>query len=334
MRKKFDKQLKEVTVEGINSSPDGKDIFINSMQNVSLDCSDDMIRFTKEVMRESMRLLKKPPPCDFSMLAISSLARGEATPYSDLEYLFIVEEKTEKTTSYFKKLAITTYFLIGNLGETKLSYMAIDELQTWFKDTAINGLKIDGLTTSAGNIPTGNALTKSRNHFIVTAEELIQRYKDMYNNPTEESLRGDLTAMLTCTRPFYSKLDKHKDLCEEFRAQVDALSPNLARITMSMQMFEADITKFYFLPTVKVHEGGYNADVKKELYRFPSILLLDLCILLRAKMDTSWSTLERLIQKTPFQPNLVKFSSFLWLQRYIYACQRTSSTTRMMIECL
>ena len=83
VRRKFDKQLKEVSVEGINSTPDGKDIFINTMQNVSLDCSDDMICFTKGIMRESMRLLKKPPPCDFSMLAIGSLARGEATPYSD-----------------------------------------------------------------------------------------------------------------------------------------------------------------------------------------------------------------------------------------------------------
>ena len=285
--------------------------FYNAVKKISLDCSELVSSLGDQIIQESVKLLVEKPPCDFQAVAIGSLAKGEATPYSDLEYLFIVEEKTKKTTSYFEKLAITTYFLIGNLGETKLSYMAIDELQTWFKDTATNGLKIDGLKTSAGNIPTGNGLYKSKNQFIVTTEELIQRYKDMYNKPTEESLRGDLTAMLTCTRPFYSKLDKHKDLCEEFRAQVDALTPNLARSTMNMQMFEADITKFDFLPTVKVHEGGYNADVKKELYRFPSILLLDLCILLRAKMDTSWSTLERLIQENTISTKLgevLKFS--------------------------
>lgn len=79
-------------------------------------------------------------------------------------------------------------------------------------------------------------------------------------------------------------------------------------------MFEADITKFDFLPTVKDHEGGYNADVKKELYRFPSILLLDLCILLRAKMDTSWMHFREA------HPRKHHFNQTWWSSQVFFGC--------------
>ena len=99
---------------------------------------------------------------------------------------------------------MTSYFLIGNLGETKLSYMAIEELHGWFDDKSKNGFKIDGLAKGAGNIPTGNDL-KNVNHFIVTPKQLAKRYKTILDNPDpKEALRGDLTSMLTYTMSIYS----------------------------------------------------------------------------------------------------------------------------------
>lgn len=92
------------------------------------------MNFAGKIIQASIDALVQKPPCDFQAVAIGSLPKGEATPYSDLEYLFLVEKKTEMTVRYFENLAMTSYFLIGNLGETKLSYMAIDELQGWFDD--------------------------------------------------------------------------------------------------------------------------------------------------------------------------------------------------------
>ena len=60
-------------------------------------------------------------------------------------------------------LALTSYFLIGNLSETKLSYMAIKELQGWFHDTSKNGFKIEGLLEGAGNTLTGNGSEVKQN---------------------------------------------------------------------------------------------------------------------------------------------------------------------------
>ena len=88
-------------------------------------------------------------------------ARGEATPYSDLEYLFLVDESTPESMRYFETLSMISYFLMGDLGETKLSYMAVQELHGWFDDKAKNGFKIDGLAKGAGNIPTGHRDRKS-----------------------------------------------------------------------------------------------------------------------------------------------------------------------------
>ena len=99
---------------------------------VSLGCPEDMRNFARLVLEE--RVLKTKPACAFETVAIGSIAYGEATPYSDLEYLFLIKNRAKKTVRYFEILAITSYFLIGNLGETKLSYMAIEELHGWFDD--------------------------------------------------------------------------------------------------------------------------------------------------------------------------------------------------------
>ena len=78
---------------------------------------------------------------------------------------------------------MTSYSMIDNLRETKLSYMAIDELSGWFDDKSINGLKIDGLAAGAGNIPTGNGLLDTQNHYIVTPQELAERYAWVMEHP-------------------------------------------------------------------------------------------------------------------------------------------------------
>ena len=144
--------------------------FTDTVRQASIDCTKQMVGLAQNIMHESMNALVDSPPCSFTVAAIGSVARGEATPYSDLEYIFILEKKTQETVEYFEKLAMTSYFMIGNLRETKLSYMAIDELSGWFDDKSINGLKFDGLAAGAGNIPTGNGSLDTEIHYIVTPQ--------------------------------------------------------------------------------------------------------------------------------------------------------------------
>ena len=181
-----------------------RDLFVELMKQITTECK--MIIFARHIMEQSLSMLLERCPCSFVVVAIGSLARGEATPYSDLEYLFLIEEKTEDTVGFFERLAMTSYFLIANLGETTLSYMDIEELKGWFDDCSTNGFKIDGLTEGAGNIPTGNGRGNLKNPFITTPQELLHRYELVMMQPDhKEALRGDLTAMLTYMRPVYTE---------------------------------------------------------------------------------------------------------------------------------
>ena len=243
-----------------------------------------------------MKALVGSPPCSFTVAAIGSVARGEATPYSDLEYIFILEKKTQETVEYFEKLAMTSYFMIRNLRETKLSYMAIDELSGWFDDKSINGLKIDGLAAGAGNIPTGNGSLDTENHYIVTPQELAERYAWVMEHPKEdEALRGDLTAMVTYVKTVYTyqhQHAKHSSHVPDFESLIAKVLMTPERQVINRKMLEADIRKFNFLPSNMMKDKAFTIDVKKEIYRFPSILLLDLAIVFRIRSESAWDTLR------------------------------------------
>ena len=123
-----------------------------------------MTMFAEAVCRES-EIIAGFPRTAYAVVSMGSLAKSEITPYSDFEYLFLVAEGSEK--NYFHNLAIDTYFRISNLGETPLKYFYIEELydgygspeeKRWFDDNAPSGIKFDGLTPNAGNIPTGNGV--------------------------------------------------------------------------------------------------------------------------------------------------------------------------------
>ena len=267
--------------------------FYISMKETALRCTEMMLELAGVIMSQSVNILRDESPCDFDAVAIGSLARGEATPYSDLEYLFLIEEKSDDNMCYFEKLAVTSYFVIGNLRETKLSHVAIEELQGWFEDMSQCGIQIDGLSMGAGNIPTGNGSREQINQFIVTPEELAERYRHVLHNPGDEALRGDLTSMLTYTKSFFSKQGKNTDPLGEFRQRLAHITPNQTRKDINFKMLNTDIEKLTFMPWNEMNNRGYNCDAKKELYRFPSIILLDLTIILGNSAGTSWENIEQ-----------------------------------------
>ena len=304
-----------------------KDEFIEGFseyaKNVSVECTGGMIDVVEEIMRSSVLVLLQKPPCSFNVVAIGSLARGEATPYSDLEYIFLLApgSKTPQTVQYFEQLALTTYFLIGNLRETKLSYMAVEELHKWFVDKSKNGLKIDGLAPQAGNIPTGNGIPKTRidekpsgniptgngdpltkNHFITTPDSLAKRYEAILQNPVrEDALMGDLTAMLAYMKTVYSY--KHPqdqdrpDILLQLKELIADMEPNEKRRAVNKEMLEKDLEKFNFKPDHNLNDRGATVDVKKDLYRFPSLLVYDLSIVFGCVGDSIWETIDLLHER-------------------------------------
>ena len=86
------------------------------------------------VIEDAIQLLQAHPPCGLAVVALGSLAREEATPYPEFEFLFLVESKDPTMITYFESLAMTIYVLICNLRDTTLKYLSIIELKGWFED--------------------------------------------------------------------------------------------------------------------------------------------------------------------------------------------------------
>jgi len=285
--------------------------FVLDVKKISLTSSQKLAAFTKMVFQFSVASMSILPPCMFCVVALGSLAKGEATPYSDLEYLFLIEFSNSETIAYFEKLALSSYFIIGNLQETDLGYMSIAELKGWFDDTQKSGFKIDGLKDGAGNIPTGNGSISQQNHFIVTPTSLFHKYKSVLDDPQDDAIVGDLTAKLQFTRLVYCHGDGAEKLLDQFSEQKLVLQPNDRRQEVNREMFIADAKKYGFKPTEDMINNGFSINTKKELYRYPSILLYNILIIFNISLTHSWKSLDNLKEMKHISVSLYEHILFL-----------------------
>ena len=279
--------------------------FMSAVQSVSSTTTSLMTMFTSLVVSKAVGVCGKAP-CLFSVVGMGSLAKGETTPYSDLEFLFLIERKTPESLKYFEKLAVTVYFIIGNLKETKLKYMNIAELKGWFDDKSTNGFKIDGLSVDAGNTPTGNGSTQPRYRMIKTVDEAALWYEQVFNVPDEESVKGDESAMLSNSCHIHGEKRLHAD----FTSRISELFQNSARKAATRAMMANDIEKFEFLPDEKLVE---IRNVKKDLFRFPSLIVFDLRQFHQIWVKDLWAVIEELRR-------LSIISAEVWLSlKFLYA---------------
>lgn len=273
---------------------------LKDIPDLSKELNKDIVDFTRLVADKAATICGDAP-CRFSVVAMGSLARGETTPYSDLEFMILTESdtKTSLAIEYFERLSVTIYFLVGNLGETKLKYMAIPELMTWseekgkfikhwFNDCSKNGFKIDGLGDWAGNIPTGGGSKERQNQYINTVEGLVNQYQTVLAKPDpKESLRGDLSAMLANTIHIYGAESLHTD----FRSRIASCQPNSDRREATMKMLQNDVQKFNFEPGSTL---THIRDAKWDIYRYPSLLILDLKIMHGIDSCDPWEVINQL----------------------------------------
>ena len=280
--------------------------FMSAVQSVSYTTTSLMTMFTSLVVSKAVSVCGKAP-CSFCVVGMGSLAKGEMTPYSDLEFLFLIERKTPESLKYFEKLAVTVYFIIGNLKETKLKYMNIAELKGWFDDKSTNGFKIDGLSVNAGNIPTGNGSTQPRYRMIKTVDKAALWYERVFTTPDEkDSVRADESAMLSNTCQIHGERRLH----DEFTSGISSLFQNSARRAAIKAMIANDIEKFEFLPGEKLVE---IRNVKKDLFRFPSLIVFDLRQFHQIWVKDLWAVIEELRR-------LSIISAEVWLSlKFLYA---------------
>lgn len=129
------KYYDKIWLEHQKSNPD----FVALTKNIS---DDFRSLITKMVAEEVARLGKAP--CEFSLLALGSLARKECGPITDLEIGFCIQEKTIESYEYFYKLSqriADRLFLLGehpDLGEKGLRLDEADNAPPYLKFFARN----------------------------------------------------------------------------------------------------------------------------------------------------------------------------------------------------
>jgi len=232
-------------------------------------------------------------PCSFAVVALGSVARGTASPFSDLEYAFVVE--SDSHSDYFTKLAVDSYFRIGNMRESPLKCFDIAEIDKTYSDDATVGFHIDGISEKAGNIPTGRGDRAKK--LILTAKQLAGVYMEGLLSPAGKTADiGDLLSSCALVTAYKEGDKLFKTLTDNFHKILIKKSSNITLIKKRLQILRNDVKMYDFLPRFESFGSPDNTKlkVKSMLFRYPTLLVDHVRLLLGYPETTPWAVSEKL----------------------------------------
>jgi hypothetical protein len=245
--------------------------------------SKDMIGFMQMLIEECTSVLGNAP-CRFAVIGLGSLARNEMTPYSDMEFAILLEDgaETESNLVYFRNITRYLHLKVLNLGETILPSMGItslndfysgDPARMWFFDDGPKGFSFDGAMPWASKYPLGRKETETKE-----ALELIKTPDEMASLQSEQLAikEGYHLADVLATSVF---ITGDEELVKLYNVKVKEKLQDPSDQDMwtngSKRGFESldELFKDFSFKNFQWSEAGKIFNVKKELYRFPSLVL-------------------------------------------------------------
>ncbi|KAI8485501.1 hypothetical protein Bbelb_366950 [Branchiostoma belcheri] len=243
-----------------------------------------------------------PPPCKYAFIGLGSQATELVTPYSDLEFTILIEEgkDDDDTRRYFLNLTHYLHLKVINLGETILPAMAIPSLndflsedpeKDWFFDSVTpRGFAFDGFMPWASKTPFGRDETKSKPSVsLIQTPAKLAEYQHLQIALAEGYHLSDILRRV-------AYLTGDESLVNDYTDRVNKSAdrpPTLSRLSAYLILM-ADLRHI-----VNIEPTGQLLDVKKEIYRFPSVAIdvLSICCVCGITIPSVWRLIEEL-QKT------------------------------------
>ena len=268
--------------------------------------SDRMTNFIELFIDECISVLGEAP-CRFAVIGLGSLARKEMTPYSDLEFAILLEDdaKIESNLVYFRNITHYFHMKVINLGETILPSMCITSLndfysgdpkRMWFFDDGPKGFSFDGDLPWASKCPFGRKKTQTKE-----ALELIKTPEEMASLQCEQVAIKEgyhLADVLATSILITGDEELMKMYNTKVKERLQAPSYHDIWTNGSKRGFESlSDTYQRFSVNLDWHKAGKVFNVKRELYRFPSLVLNSLALYYNLDARDTWDVVEEMKRK-------------------------------------
>ncbi|XP_019643818.1 PREDICTED: uncharacterized protein LOC109484909 [Branchiostoma belcheri] len=273
----------------------------DAIRGLFVEIAQSRKEFVGVLASECMEVLG-PAPCKYAVTGLGSQATETVTPYSDLEFTILLDEHcdTDSNKQYFRHLTHYLHLKIINLGETIIPAVAIKSLNdfessnpadNWFYDSVTpRGFAFDGAMPWASKTPLGRGKTKAK-----PALELIRSPSRMAELQQEDFALSegyhlsDILRNVCCITGDDSLVGRYIEIVNETLTSTRRRGSSIFR--RAGDTLAKDVERY--------GKQGLTArllDVKKDIYRFPTISIDSLCILCGLQPGRVWKVISDMVE--------------------------------------
>ena len=252
---------------------------ISSIQSIQTKITDAYVRTMTNLCEYCENVMGKPP-CQYTVTGMGSLAREEATPYSDFEHMITLEEPNYRPQhlDYFRWYTLIFHIVILNVQETIIPALHVptlndkdSKLGDWFFDSHTRGISLDGMMPHASKYPLGRGPTKNK----PWAVELIKPLKDMLKYLSSESDLKEgyhLSDLLTKSCFVYGSREIYDQFVEGIKTHLHTKTHQETREEITT-LVKDDLNKFSTRLCLAKLRNNNTINVKQLVYRSSTLFI-------------------------------------------------------------